>query len=257
MKVKREWWKGFFNETYLITDARSVCDTDLTRQEVDLVEDVLRLKKRDRILDLCGGHGRHSLELAKRGYSNLTVLDYSDYLIKMGRRMAKDAGADIRFICADARSTRLKKDDYTTVFIMANSFGYSVDERENAKLLKEVYRLLSSGGKLLLDLTDSDYVKNNLKPVSWHEANDDIIVCRKREIDKDIIRAREIVISKKKGLIRDGYYCERLYSRNRIYRLLKDAGFINISAKNEISLHKKKKDYGFLTSRMVVTAVKP
>ena len=257
MRVKKEWWKGFFNETYLITDARSVCNADLTRQEVDLVEDVLRLKKKDKVLDLCGGHGRHSLELARRGYSDLTVLDYSGYLIKMGKRMAKDAGTDIRFICADARATRLKRDDYSTVFIMANSFGYSIDEKENLRLLKEVYRLLKSGGKLLLDLTDPDYVKNNLRPISWHEANEDIVVCRKREIDKDVIKAREIVISKKKGLIRDGYYCERLYSRDEIYKLLKYAGFKDISAKRKISLHKKKRDYGFLTSRMIITAVKP
>ena len=257
MKVKKDWWKGFFNETYLITDARSVMDPDLTKREADLVEDLLRLNKSEKILDLCGGHGRHSIELAKRGYKDLTVLDYSDYLIKLGRRTAREIGADVRFICQDARDTKLKKADYATVFIMANSFGYSSSESDNTRLLKETHRVLKSGGRLLLDLADPDYVRENLKPVSWHEASEDIIVCRKRELKNDIIRAREIVVSKKKGLIRDGRYCERLYAEDKISRVLKEIGFKDVAVRKEISLHKKKTDYGFLTSRMVVTAKKP
>lgn len=256
MKVKKDWWKGFFNETYLITDARSVGNHALTRKEVGFVENTLGLKKNEKILDLCGGQGRHSLELAKRGYSDLTVLDSSKYLINLGRKMAKDSGVDIKFICRDARSTKLKKDDYSSIFIMANSFGYSPNERENTRLLREAHRILKRDGKLLLDMTDSDYVKDNLKPVSWHEADDDILVCRKRELKRDTIRAREIVISKKRGLVRDGYYCERLYNKDKIVSLLRSVGFKSVSVKNNISLHKKKKDYGFLTSRMIVTAVK-
>ena len=54
----------------------------------------------------------------------------------------------------------------------------------------------------------------------------------------------------------DGRYCERLYTRAKIARLLKRTGFKRVSAKNSVSLHKRKTDYGFLTSRTIVTAVK-
>ena len=84
-----------------------------------------------------------------------------------------------------------------------------------------------------MDLTDPDYLKKNLKPFSWHEADKDVIVCRKRERSGDIIKAREIVVSKKKGLLRDGYYCERLYNKNKIIRLLKDIGFKKVRVKKE------------------------
>jgi D-alanine-D-alanine ligase len=110
---------------------------------------------------------------------------------------------------------------------------------------------------LLLDLTDRGYAKKNLRPYSWHEADKDVIVCRKREMEKDAIKAREIVISRKKGLLRDGYYCERLYTRKKIASLLRETGFNNIKARKNISLHKRRSDYGFLTSRMIVTARKP
>lgn len=256
MRIKKEWWKDFFNQIYLITDARSVCNTTLTRKETDLLEKILDLGKNDRILDLCGGQGRHSLELARRGYRDLTVLDFSDYLIRLGRRRAKEEGLDIKFLRGDARFSGLKNNDYSVVFIMANSFGYFPDERENLRILKEMHRLLKRGGKLLLDLTDPDYVRSNLKPLSWHEATKDVIVCRKRELKGDIIKVREIVLSKKRGLLRDGFYCERIYDKDKITHFLKNTGFRNVLVKKNISVHKNRKDYDLMTSRMIVTAEK-
>lgn len=256
MKVKKDWWKDFFNKIYLVTDARSIYNNALTRREVDLLEKFLKLNKNDAILDLCGGYGRHSLELAKRGYHNLTVLDFSEYLIKLGKKMAKEAGFNIKFFCRDARFSNLESNHYSAVFIMANSFGYFIDENENLKILKEANRLLKRKGKLLLDLADPDYIRKNLKPLSWHEANKEIIVCRKREIRYNIVKAREIVLSKKKGLIRDGFYCARIYTGRKITRLLKVSGFKNLVIKKNFCLHKNKNDYGLVTSRMIVTAMK-
>jgi D-alanine-D-alanine ligase len=256
MKIRKDWWKNFFNEIYLLTDARSVCNANLTCREVNLLEQLLNLNKDEHILDLCGGYGRHSLELARRGYRNLTVLDYSDYQIKLGRKMAKKGGLKIKFFRKDARSSGLKSNNYSAIFIMANSFGYFPDKKQNLRILKESHRLLKTGGKLLLDLTDADYVKKNLKALSWHRANKDVIVCRQRKIEANMLKAREIVLSKKKGVLRDGSYCERLYDKKRISRLLKLAGFKRLSIKNNLSLHKNKKDYGLLTSRMLATAIK-
>ena len=228
----------------------------MTRRETELLENILKLNKNDRILDLCGGHGRHSLELVKRGYSDLTVLDFSDYLIRLGKKMAKEARCKVKFVRRDARFSGLKSDDYSAIFIMANSFGYFPDEKENSRILKEVHRLLKKGGRLLLDIVDPSHVKNNLKSISWHEANSDVLVCRQRQLEGDIVKAREIVLSKKRGLLRDGFYCERIYNKDTIARLLKTAGFSAVSVKKGVSLHRQKRDYGFLTSRMFVTAVK-
>jgi len=257
MKIDKNWWKHFFNHVYLITDQRSVGNKKLTKKEATVVENRLKLDKNDRLLDLCGGSGRHSLELAKRGYRDLTVLDCSPYLIKLGKQEAKKAGLNIKFKIKDARNTGLKSGDYSAIYIMSNSFGYFYNEKDNMRVLKEINRLLKEGGKVLIDLTDPDYTKRNLKPLSWHEADKNVIVCRKRELKGSLIKAREIVISKKDGLLRDGFYCERLYDKRKIRSLLKDAGFKKISVKNKVSLHQKPKDYGFLTQRMLITASKP
>ncbi|MFC1631410.1 class I SAM-dependent methyltransferase [Candidatus Omnitrophota bacterium] len=257
MRVDRDWWKKIFDQLYLITDARTVCDHKLTKQEVDLVEKTLRLNKQDQILDLCGGYGRHSMELARRGYKHSTVLDFSKYLIKLGRQMAQEADLQIKFVRADARSSKLAGARYSAVLVMANSFGYFPDEKENLRILREIHRLLRTGGRVLLDLSDPDYARHHLQPFSWHQANKDIAVFRQRELRGNLIKAREMVISKQRGLLRDGSYCERLYDQKQIARLLNRSGFRNASVSGKLGLKKRKKDLGLMSSRMFVTAVKP
>jgi D-alanine-D-alanine ligase len=256
-KINPDWWKTLFDEIYLITDARSVCDEALTCREVDFLEWALELEKSAPILDLCGGHGRHSLELSRRGYEDVTVLDYSDFLINLGREQARREGLTTVFMCSDARDTGLPDQRYRCIIVMANSFGYFVDEKENLNILREAFRLLLPGGCLLLDLINKDYAVSSLSPESWHEADEDIVVCRRRTRSRDTIFSREMVISKARGLIRDAHYCTRLYSPEKISKSLRSAGFSSIAIQKDFVSHTEKKDYGCMTNRMVVTARKP
>lgn len=139
---------------------------------MDFLEQVLKLEKPSPILDLCGGQGRHSLELSRRGFKDVTVLDYSEFLINLGRERARREGLNTKFIRRDARNTSLPDQRHQFIIIMANSFGYFIDEREDEKILREAFRLLISGGSLLLDLTNMEYVIKNFSPQSWHEANE-------------------------------------------------------------------------------------
>ena len=205
-----DWWKRIFDETYLITDARSVCDDELTCKEVDFLEEVLKVERSWPILDLCGGHGRHSLELSRRGFQDVTVLDYSKYLINQGKEKAQREGLNTFFIRRDARETDLASERFKVIIVMASSFGYFEDEYENEKILLEANRLLMPEGTILLDLPNKDYVLKNFKPESWHEADDEIVVCRQRRLEEDILYSRGKVISKRRGGIRDETYCTRL-----------------------------------------------
>lgn len=250
------WWQRLFDEVYLITDARSVCNEGLTRREVDFLEAHLALGKSDRILDLCGGHGRHSLELARRGYGSATVLDYSGYLVRLGKARAAELGLPVGFVQADARRTGLADGRFDFVLVMANSFGYFPDDRDNLQILCEAFRLCRPGGTLLLDLLDSSYVVEQFRPVSEHRATWDITVKRERELDDNLIRVRETVLSGAKGLLRKGTYCERLYREEELAGLLRQAGFGRVRFKTDFSSHADPGDYGFMTRRVVVTAVR-
>ena len=251
-----DWWKRLFDETYLITDARSVCDDELTCKEVDFLEGILKMDRSWPILDLCGGQGRHSLELSRRGFHDVTVLDYSEYLINLGKDRAQEEGLNTLFVKRDARDTDLVSEKFKIIIVMASSFGYFVDECENEKILLEANRLLMSEGTLLLDLPNRDYVLKNFSPESWHEADDEIVVCRQRRLEEDILYSREKVISKSRGGIRDETYCTRLYSEKKIVKMLVACGFSSIDVQKDYMSHEKKGDYGCMTNRMIVIAHK-
>jgi D-alanine-D-alanine ligase len=256
VKVDSEWWTRIFDEIYLVTDARSVCDHELTCQEVNFLEHALSLDKSSPILDLCGGQGRHSLELSRRGYKDVTVLDYSEFLIDLGKERAKEEKLETLFIRGDARDTGLPAQKYRAVIIMASSFGYFLNEEENEKVLHESFRILIPGGILLLDLPNLEYIRCNFQPRSWHEADEDIVVCRQRRLEKDILYCREVVVSKRKGLMRDEGYSTRLYSKERISGMLKNTGFHWIDVRKDFVSHERHDDYGCMTNRMIVTAGK-
>ena len=66
------------------------------------------------------------------------------------------------------------------------------------------------GGRLLVDVTDGSVVKNLFNPNSWHEIAEETLVCRQRALQGNMIHARELVIDKQKGLIRDQTFYEIL-----------------------------------------------
>ena len=251
------WWQYIFDETYLVTDARSVCCPTTTAAEVDMVEATLGLNSDDRILDLCGGQGRHAIELHKRGYNNLTVVDYSQVLLRVGLKNAARVGCNVNFCRGDACELGLTDGIFDVVLVMGNSFGYFEDDSQNQRILQEICRLLRPGGKVLLDLIHSDYARQQFKPTSWHEAGEDLVVCRQRQLRDTGVLVREMVLSKENGLIRDVTYFARLFRHKELEVLLADSGFKEITSVGTLVSHPRPGDYGLLNERMVVTAEKP
>jgi D-alanine-D-alanine ligase len=255
--VDPAWWKKAFDDIYLITDARSVCDQEITKREIDVVWDLLRMKPGIRILDLCGGHGRHSVELIKRGLTDCTLLDFSHYLVDYAADHARRMGLPLTCIRADARETGLSPDSFDAVLIMGNSMGYIPEQEADLSILRESLRLLKRGGRVLVDVADGNFLCRSLNPNAWHEIGDDIIVCRERELGQDRVNAREIVISRREGLLRDHTYSIRIYTPDRLKQLLLDAGFNGIEIHTQFTPHDHHGDYGCMNNRMIGIGSKP
>lgn len=256
--VDPDWWKTLFDEIYLTTDARTVCNQELTCRDIDIICQLIPIHPDHRLLDFCGGHGRHSLELYRRGFKNCTVFDYSQTLLRVGAENARRLDYDIRFMQGDARNSRLENESYDHVLIMGNSLGYVPDEKSDLSILSESFRVLKSKGWLLLDVTDGMAICEKFIPNAWHEIGDDIVVCRHREVSDGSIRAREMVLSKKDGLIRDENYCIRIYDQQYVKELLYRTGYTDIKIFSQNSLAGiDAPDLGCMNHRLILTAIKP
>ena len=255
--VDPDWWKTLFDEVYLVTDARSIDDEKITRQEIDIFSSLLPLQSDDCILDLCGGHGRHALELCRRGWRDCTVLDYSQPLLDIGARNARDKQYPVRFIQGDARHTSLPDETFDHVLILGNSLGYIPEADADLMILEESRRLLKPRGWLLIDISNGEAAPAKLTPQAWHEIGDDVVVCRQRELNGGRIRAREMVLSKAKGLIRDQTYGIRLYNADALTDLVTRAGYSDVRVHADMSAMNPTADVGCMNHRLVAVARKP
>ncbi len=258
INVDPDWWQTLFDEVYLITDARTVGDAAVTRREIDLFCQLLPLQPDGRILDLCGGQGRHTLEFCRRGYRGCTLVDYSRPLLSIGQETARHDNLRVNFIQGDARRLALKAESHDYALILGNSLGYMAERTDDLRILTECRRVLASGGWLLLDVADGGIIRDQIAPNAWHEIDGDVVVCREREVRDDCVCARELVLSKERGLIRDNNYRIRLYHRDELMALVHQADFIEVRSHDRHSVRAKSGgDVGCMRHRLLITARKP
>lgn len=256
--VPQDWWRRIFNSLYLKTDGDVVDDQEVTRYEVDLFSSILKLKPDDRILDLCCGQGRHSLELARRGYKFVEGLDRSHYLINKAKGKAKEEGLNVRFRVGDARKLPYPPDTFDVVLILGNSFGYFETVYDDLRVLKEVFRVLKPWGRILIDVADGEYLREHFQPRSWEWIDKKHFVVRERSlsVDRQRLISREIITHTEKGVIADHFYAERLYTKESLRNLLQQAGLSDITIHGDLAtFSKRNQDLGMMERRIIVTAV--
>jgi SAM-dependent methyltransferase len=185
------------------------------------------------------------------------VLDYSQPLLDIGARVADQRRYPVRFVQGDARQTELTSGAFDHVLILGNSLGYIPEPDADLRILQESRRLLKSRGWLLLDVSDGEAVSTKIAPHAWHEIGDDVVVCRQREVKDGLVCAREMVLSKGQGMIRDRTYCIRLYGADDLAALVFRAGFGNVQVHSDASALNRTEDVGCMNHRLVVAARKP
>lgn len=254
--VPPDWWKRIFNSLYLKTDGDVVENQNITRQEVDYITTILHLSPGDRILDLCCGQGRHSLELARRGFTRVKGLDRSHYLIQKARNQARREGLSVQFKEGDARKLPYPTDSFDVVLILGNSFGYFESIQDDLKVLTEVFRVLKPGGKIFIDVADGEYLRENFQPHSWEWIGKKQFVLRERSLSKDRQRliSREIITHIENGVMADQFYAERLYSVTELISLLEKSGFSRLTTHGEhVPSSQRNQDLGMMEKRILLS----
>ena len=162
--ISREWFRGFFDATYLAADGPATHGRR-ARGEIDFVTRALALRPGARILDVPCGFGRHSGELARRGYMVVGV-DLSLAMLGAARRRYRQS-ARLRFLRGDMRRLAYRA-EFDGLICLFTSFGY-FSERENVATLRRFARALKPGARLLLDHRNPHY-DATLPEHSWRRA---------------------------------------------------------------------------------------
>ncbi|MBE9480375.1 MAG: methyltransferase domain-containing protein [Bacteroidetes bacterium] len=142
----KQWYEELFKDYADKYDQESF--TKGTIGEVDFIENELNYDKAKKILDIGCGTGRHSIELAKRGYK-VTGFDLSESLLNKAIRIAKDNKLEINFLKKDARDFNFNCQYDLAIMICEGAFPLMETDEMNYKILKNIHSSLKDNGKLI------------------------------------------------------------------------------------------------------------
>ncbi|MFN3266475.1 MAG: class I SAM-dependent methyltransferase [Deinococcales bacterium] len=233
-----DWTKTLFNQSYVATEGLALSQA-LTKKECAVLVRVLGLEANQQILDLACGHGRHSIELARQGFSHILGLDFNRAAIEQARRDAQSSSA--QFVVGDMLQL-----EYTEQFDVVLSLFHSMfywDDTTHLAILRGVYRALKPGGRLLLD-SYNPFALVHRKLLEQHPVFGRLLAWRKRlgrlyrqlrqthawhETQSHFVPSTGRIQGIKRMYV--GKNCEehpldvRIYSCTELERLLHEAGF--------------------------------
>ncbi len=203
----------FDADEYLYFLAQTLQDEDTPAQCV-FVESALALSPNSRVLDLGCGHGRHCIELARRGHRPVGV-DLVPGFIERAQAEAAREGLSAEFVCGDMRAFA-SPPEFDAAICLFDAFGFHVDG-DHALILDRCLAALRPGGRLLLDVRTREHFVHSA-PVSLVEmGNGDLMIDRFRF---DVESSRMIV---RRTYLRDGRQRETVFSvRVYAYTELRD-----------------------------------
>jgi len=120
VSTEKSTWEKFFDAHAPIYEENVF--TKNTLAEVDFLLEELSLPPGAALLDVGCGTGRHSIELARRGYS-VTGLDLSSEMLARAAQAAKSAGVRVKLIQADATRFSLPAKYDAAVCLCEGAFG--------------------------------------------------------------------------------------------------------------------------------------
>lgn len=199
-----DWFEEWFDSP-LYEKLYSNRDEEEARQLIAFLEQTMSLNECSSILDLGCGRGRHSINLAQKGYQ-VKGIDLSTEAIKTAVSKANDLGLDnVDFEVRDMRNPLSQKFD--AIVNLFTTFGYFKQDDENALVLDSVVKMLKQEGIFVLDYLNAEKVKRSYEPEEEGEFHD-IHYKIKRYVENGAIH-KDIVFSGN-GLSSSRSYSERV-----------------------------------------------
>jgi SAM-dependent methyltransferase len=163
-----------------------LADRSDLRPAIDFICAQLGLAKGSKVLDLCCGPGRYAVGLAQRGL-DVVGLDIDEDYIALARRLAEREHVHAELLVGDMREIPCVG-PFDAIINVGSSFGFFETEAEDQRVLESISRTLASGGRLLLEMGNREYLLKNFETHGSLEDADGSAVEIQRSFD--FVRSR-------------------------------------------------------------------
>ena len=203
-----------------------------TAEEVANIISLLNIGEATSVLDLCCGPGRHSLELARQGFS-VTAVDRTKMYLERARKQAETEGLKIEFIQDDMRQF-CRPSAFDVAINLFTSIGYFEDTNDDKQVAANVYHSLKEKGVFLIDIMGKEVLARIFRERDWYEL-DNTMVLEERKVcaNWSWIENRWLMI--KDGKMDEWKVSHRLYSATELAALLSDCGFKAIDVYGDLT----------------------
>ena len=203
----KQWYEELY-EDFAAYDKEPY--TQGTKGEVDFIEDEIDHDQSKRILDVGCGNGRHTLELARRGYA-VVGIDLSESMLSQGRQIAKFENLNVDLIQRDARKLKYYEEFDVVVMLCEGAFSLMEEDQMDLLILANTFRALRADGKLILTAPNAVFMVTQRSDVSF----DPVTFRETFKLEKIIPGVRKVMLD----------CTQRYYTCPELAWLLKQVGF--------------------------------
>lgn len=200
-----------------------------TAREIDFLTPLLGIAPPARVLDIGCGFGRHSIELARRGF-DVVGIDPSAAMITAARQRAAEAGVAPEFHQAAAETFRDVR-PFDAAICLFTTLGQLSASGDNLALLGNAFKLLRPGARLAVETPQRDVTVRNMKPFERFEGPNNVAEVT-RSFDPGTNVLSEVFEIGADGPSERYVLRYRLFSAAELTDLLLDAGFVAVEFTN-------------------------
>lgn len=160
-EIPQDWYATAFDGA-----TAEMAWTERTDAEVNRALTMLRPSGGERILDLACGTGRHSLALARQGFS-VVGSEISPELIAIASEEAEAQGLEATFIEGDLRELDFEDEFDIVLNLNDGAVGYFETDEANHRTFEVISRALKAGGRNLIQVPNVLYARARLPQRSW------------------------------------------------------------------------------------------
>jgi SAM-dependent methyltransferase len=218
--------------------------------QVDGLLSLAKIPEGASVLDMCCGPGRHSLELARRGY-RVTAVDRNPEYLDRAKTMAHKENLALEFIQEDMRLFQ-RPDGFHLALNLYTSFGYFENPGEDRQVVQNLLVSLKAEGRLIMELMGREVLTRVFRERDWQPTEDGAFFLEERKPNSDWTWMDNRWILIKEGRIKEYNLKLRIYGGADLARVLLESGFRKVELFGDL----QGSPYDHKAKRLVAVALK-